>query len=145
MNRTEINIYGDKEYITQVNKAYVFFKFPDGSQERLRSRKSDLIEVYKWIGEELQFYDRMYKETKKLYDVEKDKFDRSRHYYSDEEIKEACKGNRFANIPMEISNEKFREDWNKICGKSDITSYAMNKYWKLYRLSGEIKTAINEL
>lgn len=143
--RKAIDIYGDKEHITEVNAKYVFFKFPDGSQDHTKSRKNDLIEVYKWIGEEMQFYNRMYRETQRMYEEESERFKKNRHYYSEEEIKEACRGNRFANIPMEISNEKYKEDWYTICGKSDIASYAMNKYWKLYRLNAEIKAAIHEL
>ena len=32
--REAISIYGDKEHITEVNKSYEFFTFPDGSQDR---------------------------------------------------------------------------------------------------------------
>ena len=57
--REAISIYGDKEHITEVNKSYVFFKFPDGSQDRKKSRKQDLQEVFEWVKGELYFYNRM--------------------------------------------------------------------------------------
>ena len=103
--REAISIYGDKEHITEVNKTYVFFTFPDGSQDRKKSRKQDLQEVLEWVNGELYFYNRMYEEVKQMYESEKEKFDKTRHYYSDEEIHEACLKNRFASIDMGISNK----------------------------------------
>lgn len=143
--RKAIDIYGDKEHITEVNAKYVFFRFPDGSQDRLKVRKQDLIEVYQWINEEMNFYRRMYEEVKQLYESEKERFDKIRHYYSDEEIHEACLKNRFASIDMGISNEKYKEDWNQISGKWKVASNANDKYWKLYMLAENIKGTINSL
>lgn len=143
--RKAINIYADKEYITEVNKTYVFFKFPDGSQDHLKSQKNELIEVYKWIGEEMRFYDRMYRESHQIYEEKSERFKNNRHYYTDDEIKEACKTNHFAYISMELSNEKYKEDWHEIYGKVELTSYAMDKYWKLYNLSVKIRNVVHEL
>lgn len=103
--REAISIYGDKEHITSVNTKYVFFKFPDGNEDRIRSRKQDLVNVLEWVHTEMYFYNRMYNETKAIYDVEKEKIDKVRHYYSDEEIHAACLKNRFASIDMGLSNE----------------------------------------
>ena len=141
--REAISIYGDKEHITEVNKTYVFFTFPDGSQDRKKSRKQDLQEVFEWVKGELYFYNRMYEEAKQMYESEKEKFDKIRHYYSDEEIHEACLKNRFASIDMGISNEKYKEDWHRISGKWSVASKANDRYWKLYKLAEQIKSAIS--
>lgn len=141
--RKVIDIYGDKEYITEVNVKYVFFRFPDGSQDRRRSRKQDLQEVYKWVNEEMYFYHRMYEEVHRMYELEKERFDRTRHYYSDEEIHNACLKNRFASIDMGISNEKYKEDWHYISGKGKVATRANDKYWRLYKLAEEIKSVLN--
>lgn len=141
--RKAIDIYGDKEHITEVNAKYVFFKFPDGSQDRLKSRKQDLQEVYKWVNEEMYFYNRMYEEVHQMYELEKERFDRTRHYYSDEEIHNACLKNRFANIDMEISNEKYKEDWHYISGGRKVGTRANDKYWRLYKLAEEIKNVLS--
>lgn len=143
--REAVSIYGDKEHITEVNKSYVFFTFPDGNQDRKKSRKQDLIEVFEWIKGELYFYNRMYEEVKRTYESEKERFDKTRHYYSDEEIHEACLKNRFASIDMGISNKRYIEEWNQISGKLSIASKANDRYWRLYKLAEQIKSTLNVL
>lgn len=143
--REAIDIYGDKEYITEVNTKYVFFRFPDGGQDRLKSRKQDLISVLEWIHGEMDFYNRMYNEVKTIYETEKEKFDKTKHYYSDEEIHEACRKNRFANIDMELSNENYKTEWNRISGKCDISSKASDRYWKLYRIAKQLENSIKAM
>lgn len=140
-----VSIFGDKEHITEVNKSYVFFTFPDGSQDRKKSRKQDLIEVFEWIKGELYFYNRMYEEVKRIYESEKERFDKTRRYYSDEEMHDACLKNRFASIDMGISNKRYIEDWNQISGKLSIASKANDRYWRLYKLAGQIKSTLNVL
>ena len=78
-----------------------------------------------------------------MYESEKEKFDKTRHYYSDEEIHEACLKNRFASIDMGISNEKYKEDWHRISGKWSVASKANDRYWKLYKLAEQIKSVIS--
>ena len=141
----EISIYGDKEHITEVNKTYVFFTFPDGRQGRKKSQKQDLQKVLEWVNGELYFYNRMYEEVSHIYESEKEKFDKTRHYYSEEEIQEACLKNRFASIDMRISNEKYMEDCQRILGKLSVASKANDRYWKLYNLAKQIKSAIEYL
>lgn len=141
--RKAISIYGDKEHITNVNKTYVFFTFPDGSQDRKKSREQDLQEVFEWVKGELYFYNRMYEEVRQMYESEKKKFDNTRHYYSEEEIQEACLKNRFASIDMRISNEKYNKEWHLISGKLSVANKANDKYWKLYNLAEQIKSAIS--
>ena len=140
--REAISIYGDKEYITSVNTKYVFFKFPDGNEDRIRSRKQDLVNVLELVHTEMYFYNRMYNETKAIYDVEKEKIDKVRHYYSDEEIHAACLKNRFASIDMGLSNEQYKREWDRISGKFEVASKASGKYWRLYRIASQIESAI---
>lgn len=143
--REAINIYGDKEYITQVNSKYVFFTFPDGSQDRLRASKVDLKCVYGWYVEEMNFYNRMYNELSESYREQFDSFEKSRHYYSEDEIAIACKTDRFAYIPMEIKNEDYKREINKIFGISKESSRILDKYWKYYRIAKQIEEAFKQL
>ena len=143
--REAISIYGDKEYILSVNREYVFFKFPDGNECRVKSRKKDLIDVFEWIHTEMYFYNRMYNETKAIYNAEKEKFDKTRHYYSDEEIHAACLKSRFASIDMGLSNEQYKREWDRISGKFDVASKASDKYWRLYRIASQIECAIKTM
>ena len=85
-----ISIYGDKEYIEHVGIEYVTFKFPDGTRDKLKTRKSELQQTCEWYKEEMMFYYRMYIEISSLHDKEKEKFINSHHYYDDEEINKAC-------------------------------------------------------
>lgn len=142
--REAVSIYGDKERITQVSRSYVFFTFPDGSQDRMKINKTDLKELYEWVKSEMDFYHRMYQELNNEYDKQKEKFDKIYHYYSKGEIKEACKRDRFANIEMEIKNEEYQRRWNKIAGLGEEAERVNDKYWKYYRLAAQIKSACNE-
>lgn len=143
--RKAISIYGDKEYITQVNSKFVFFKFPDGNQERLLANKVDLIEIYEWFTGEMNFYNRMNRELSESYRKQFDSFEKTHHFYSEEEINEACKKDRFANIPMEIKNKDYTRKINKIFGISEEGSRILDKYWKYYRIKKQIEEALRQL
>ena len=143
--REAIGIYGDKEYITQVNSKYVFFKFPDGNQDRLRANKSDLKDVYEWYIGEMNFYRRMHDELSESYRRQYDSFEKIRHYYSEEEIDEARRKHNFSYIPMEISNENYTRDINRIFGISEESSRILDKYYKYYRIARQIEEAYKQL
>lgn len=137
-------VYGDKEFITQVNRKYVFFNF-NGSQDRLPARLHDLKEFFEWLKEEIVFYERMRHELHESYEKQKEKFDSTRHFYSEEEIIEACRKDRFANIDMEIKNKYYLEDWHKIVGIGNESSRVLYKLERLRKLLAQTKAAINEL
>lgn len=137
-------VYGDKEFITQVNRKYVFFNF-NGSQDRLPARLHDLKEFSEWLKEEIVFYNRMRYELHESYEKQKEKFDATRHYYGEEEIIEACRKDRFANIDMEIKNKYYLEDWHKIVGIGNESSRVLYKLERLRKLLAQTKAAINEL
>ena len=137
-------IFGDRYYITEVNKKYVFFNF-NGSQDRLPAKLYELKEVLEWLNTEIIFYERMRYELHDSYEKQKEKFDATRHFYSDEEIADACRKDRFANIEMEIRNKYYLEDWHKIVGIGNESSRVLDKLEKLRKLARQTKAAINEL
>ena len=142
----KISIYGNKEYITSVNKQYIFFKFPDGNEYKIPSQKKELIDVLEWLHTEMYFYNRMYNETKELYDSEKERFTKTAHYYSEEEIMHAaCYNNSFSVIDMKMSNEKYIRTWDRISGKFEIVHKASVKYWTLYKIASQIENVIKTL
>ena len=128
-----------------MTKKFVFFALPDGSEGRILSKKEELREVLKWFKEEMYFYNRMYTEVESEYNVEKEIFQKSHHYYSDEEIHEACLQNRFAEIGMRISNEHYLEKWHRISGRWIVASRANDKYWKLYKVAAQIETVLKTM
>lgn len=138
-----IDAYDNKEHITQINERYIFFKFSDGNQESVKTKKQDLLRIQEWVHDELGFYDRMYWATKEIYDTEKVRFHKTRHYYSGEEVQAACLNNSFAYINMDISNKKYKEDWNRIVGMGDLVLRINNKYGRLRKLSMQIKNVLN--
>lgn len=143
--RQKFDIYGDKEHITQVNVKYVFFRFSDGTEGRIKPQKKELQEVLKWLNDEMAFYHRMYEEIHKNYEIEKEEFDKTQHFYSEEEIHAACLKNRFANIDMELSNKNYLEKWHHISGRRHLAQQANDKYWKLYKVAAQIKNVLCEL
>ena len=141
--RNAISIYGDKEYITQINSKYAFFKFPDGNQDRLRVSKTDLKEIYEWFVNEMDFYDRMHRELSGSYRKQFDSFEKTHHFYSEEEINDAKR--TFAHIQMEINNENYTRDINRIFGISEESSRISDKYWKYYKIKKQIEEALRQL
>lgn len=137
--REAISIYGDKEYVTQVSQSYVFFTFPDGNQDKKKVNKADLKELYEWVRSEIVFYNRMYQELHNEYEKQKEQFDRVYHYYSEEEIKEACKRDRFAYINMEIRNRERAREWGYVAGIGKEADRINDKYWKYYKLATQIE------
>lgn len=130
-----INIYGDKNIIS-VNSKHI-----NESNKKI-SQKQDLADVLEWLHAEMQFYNRMYNETNAMYETEKEIFDKTRHYYSDEEIYAACLKDRFAGIDMALSNERYKSEWNKISRKLNVARMASDKYWKLHKIEEQIQNAL---
>ena len=142
----EMNIYENKKYITSVNEKYVFFKLPNGDKYKTHLEKKALIDVLEWLHTEMDFYNRMYNETKELYDSEKERFTKTAHYYSEEEIMlAACYNNRFSVIDMKMSNEKYIRTWDRISGKFEIVHKASAKYWTLYKIASQIENVIKTM
>lgn len=143
--RKAISIYGDKEYITNVGKDYVNFKFPDGSYDRLKARKTDLQDILEWYKGEMEFYERMRRELSDEYNKKKESFKNSHHYYDDEEIKQACMKDRFADIDMKISNRIYIEEHNKIVGILETSMKTYDKYDSAARMVRQIMSALNAM
>lgn len=143
--RKAASIYGDKEYIEYVDKEYVVFVFPDGTRDKLKTRKSELQQVCEWYRDETQFYYRAYTEISDFHSKEKKKFLASHHYYDDEEIKKACQKNRFANIDMEISNSEYLRKWNGISGIHNTATEMWHKYSNVAKKYRQIIKVINAM
>ena len=145
MDKKVIDVYENKENVTQVSRLYIFFTFSDGSQGTKKINKDDLKMLHEWIVGELKFYHRMYEELHNSYEKQKEKFNKSRHFYSDDEIQKACLKDRFANIHMENSNREYMREWNKIVGIGNESSRINDKYWKLYTLKEQIKNTYDNI
>lgn len=126
--KNAVSIYGDKEYIEHVSIDYVVFRFPDGTRDKLKTRKSELQQAFDWYKDEMMFYDRAHRELSSLHDKEKEKFNNSHHYYDDEEIQKACMKNRFADIDMKILNRNYLREWNNISGIHITAMKMFDKY-----------------
>lgn len=142
--REAISIYGDKEHITQVSRSYVFFRFPDGNQDRKKVNETELKELYDWVNSEREFYSRMYNELSKSYEKQRELLEK-RHYYTKEEIQVACKKNRFANIDMEIRNEEYMKESHRISGLTTEAARINDKYWKYVNLTRQIQAVLRNL
>lgn len=140
-----ISIYGDKEYIDHVSAEYVTFRFPDGTRDKLKTRKLELQQACEWYRDEMMFYYRMYREISSLYDKEKEKFINSHHYYDDEEVKKACLKNRFADIDMKISNRNYLRKWNNISGIHITAMTMFDKHAKAANRYRQMVTVLNAM
>ena len=64
MSKKSIDVFADKQYITQIGKEYIHFKFADGSQDRKTASRKEIALVLPWLQSEMNFYDRMWQENK---------------------------------------------------------------------------------
>lgn len=142
--RKAVSILGDKEYITNITQKYVFFRFSDGNQDRLKINESELKELYDWVISERKFYGRMSDELSMSYNKQR-KLLEQKHYYTQEEIQTACKKHRFANIDMEIRNKEYMKESYKISGINAEIEKINNKYWKYINLTRQIQAALKHL
>lgn len=146
MKKSEI--LENKEHIIEVNKQRVFFKFPNGLQDYADKPEiktiHNLLEYF--VAEEI-FYDRMLEELNRESSKRRKNYD-SKHYYTEEEIREARKlrGNElFRDYKMEYHNEQMREENLKIVGINEVSSKILDKRWKLYKLVQQCKNALKEV
>lgn len=142
--RKAINIYGDKEYITNVTTEYVTFTFPDGSRDTLKTRKSDLQQTLEWYKDEMHFYDRMGREASRIGRERHEKLN-ERHFYSKEELMKLVKKDRFAYIDMEYSNNEYIRESGRISGIYKVSEYANDKFWSMHRIITQIQKVLNAL
>ena len=133
MSKKSIDVFADKQYITQIGKEYIHFKFADGSQDRKAASRKEIALVLPWLKGEMNFYDRMWQELLEEQDRQRKAFDLSHHYYTEDEMKEAERREHLSSISMKVSNDDYiREVWriNGIYQHKWMALY--DKYYKLY-------------
>ena len=142
--RKAIDIYGDKEYITNVTKDYVTFIFSDGERDKLKSRKADLIQVLEWYKNEMKFWDRMRAELRKRYNDTHTYLEETCKYYTEDEIKAV--GRDFnAMYNMKSSNKELKTRYDKCFAVGEEATRASDKYWEYYKIARQIESAINAM
>lgn len=138
----KVDLFGDKEYIVHVTNSYTVFRFPDGSKTRLETCKEQLVPVLGWYRTEMQFYDRMQRELNAQYEKQKEVFDTSSHYYTDEKIADACQKDLFALFDLQYANKKYLQEWNAVSGIQQGASFARDRYWQLYKIATQLQTVV---
>lgn len=141
-------ILDNKEHIIEVNKRRIFFKFPDGSQDHVDKPETKTIQtLLEYFASEEIFYDRMLEELNKESEKRRKNYS-NKHYYTEEEIKEAGKlrgEHLFTDYKMEYHNEQMREENYKIIGINEVSSKILDKRWKLHKLTQQCKNALKEV
>ena len=72
----------------------------------------------------------------------------SKHYYTEEEIKEArgLRGEHlFHDYEMEYHNKQMEEENLKIIGINEVSSTTLDMYLKLHKLAQQCKNALKEV
>lgn len=141
-------ILNNKEYIIELNKQRVFFKFPDGSQDHADKPETKIIhELLQYFSSEEIFYERMLEELNRESSKRRKNYN-SKHYYTEEEIKEVEKlrgEHLFRDYEMEYHNEQMREENLKIVGINEVSSKILDKRWKLHKLVNQCKNTLKEV
>lgn len=59
-----IDILENKQYITDINNEWTFFKFPNGKEDRVTTNIKLIDDLLDYFRNEYRFYKRMYEELK---------------------------------------------------------------------------------
>ena len=87
-----IDILENKQYITDINSKWTFFKFPNGKEDRVATNIKLTDDLLDYFRNEYRFYKRMYEELKDISDKKRKEVDKlPRH--TEEEIIHYLTGN----------------------------------------------------
>ena len=136
--------------VSEVNAKYIFFHFPDGTQDRKIVNKNDLKELYIDICNNMKSYDFMKEECEKVKEqlrLESDSLNSviqgyEKYIAEHQEIPSIRRGldNVCFNLEYAIKNQ--RELNYKISGVNKAWSHASDNYWKLYKLQKQIENVL---
>ena len=88
MSKKSIDVFADKQYITQIGKEVMHFKFADGSQDSKVVSRKEIALVLPWLQSEMNFYDRMSREMREEAEKQRKAFESCYHFYTEEEMEE---------------------------------------------------------
>ena len=127
-----IDILENKQYITDINSKWTFFKFPNGKEDRVATNIKLTDVLLDYFRNEYRFYKRMYEELNDISDKKRKEVDKlPRH--TEEEITHAT---LFEDMNMRTDNEKFKEkSYEYKSNKSFNTRISPSKY-KTFSHSG---------
>jgi len=137
----------DINEVTQVNTSYIFFHFPDGTQDRKTVDTRELKHLYNDVTENMKHYDFMKEECEKVREsikTERQKLENTMNEYrsyiesnkNDPSIRRNLHGVCYS---LEFTTQKYRELSHEISGINKTWSYANDTYWKLYNLQKQIE------
>lgn len=115
-----IDILENKQYITDINSKWTFFKFPNGKEDRVATNIKLIDDLLDYFRNEYRFYKRMYEELKGISNKKCEEISKL-SYHTEEEIIHAT---LFKDIDMRIDNEKYKEKLYEVSGISSVTNNA---------------------
>ena len=117
-----IDILENKQYITDINSKWTFFKFPNGKEDRVATNIKLKDVLLDYFRNEYRFYKRMYEELNDISDKKRKEVDKlPRH--TEEEITHAT---LFEDMNMRTDNEKFKEKSYEVHGINSVTNNAFH-------------------
>ena len=121
---------------------YIFLR-NEGSRERIKANDDLLRLIYEVADENEKFYSRMWEELNSLYQIKLGELDRTLHYISDDEVKQAFSRSRREGLDLSISqginNDEYFKKYNNVFGIFDGARYADDKRWEAHKIKSQIK------
>lgn len=142
------NVYDNREYISSVTKTHIYFVFPNGSKKGKKISENDiqtLKMVRQWLASEINFYYRMYNELLSSWEKKRENLEKTQHFFSQEEISEACQKDRFADVDMQIANKSYTEEANKLSGVLAEANVILGKLGRMYKLNEQIQSMLKTI
>ena len=87
----------------------------------------------------------MYNELLSSWEKKRENLEKTQHFFSQEEISEACKKDRFADVDMQIANKSYTEEANKISGILAEANVILGKLGRMYRLNEQIQSMLETI
>ena len=142
-------MYDIKE-VTQVNTSYIFFHFSDGTQDRKTIDMRELKHLYNDVCKNIKHYDFMKEECEKVREslkLESEKLENiiqgyEKYIAEHQDVPNIRRGLDNVCYSLETTIKNKRELNMEISGVNKTWSYAMEKYWKLYKLQKQIESVL---
>jgi hypothetical protein len=136
--------------VTQVNASFIFFHFPDGTQDRKTVDIRELKHLYTEICENMKHYEFMKMENNKISNNIQEEYDKldntilgyKAYIEKNQDNSSIRRGLHDVCYQLEVVQKKQSELAIQKSGVNIAWSYAMEKYWKLYTLKKQIENVL---
>lgn len=130
------NMWENLKYISNIGDKQIIFILNGGIYEYVNHTKDMLITLHDYFNKELEFYDRMANEIHDKYKCMYNHLQTTEKFPTEEDYANAdC----FKRLELEAKTTELHLEYARCFALSQYVSEIHDKYWKLYKLRGQVE------